>query len=300
MHQDEQVATAEQVSSLVADQFPQWAGLPVREVAEFGTDHCLFRVGDDLVARMPRASWAVDQAASDARWLPLLLPHLPVTVPVPLAIGTPGRGYPWPWSVVPWLPGATPTAYDERGAHLADSLAEFVRALHAVPTADGPHKRSGSRGAPLADIDETVREAIAACGNKVESVDWGAVTALWDDCVTAPTWTGPPTWIHGDLLVGNLLVHDGRLSGVIDFGALGVGDPAPDLLPAWCVLPATARQRFRDLVGYDDATWRRGRGWALGPALTGIPYYWDSVPAFAERGLRTIEVLLADIDRDAG
>lgn len=297
MHQDEQVATAEQVALLVADQFPQWAGLPVTEVAEFGTDHCLFRVGDDLVARMPRAAWAVEQAASDARWLPMLAPHLPVDVPVPLAAGAPGRGYPWPWSVVPWLPGVTPTAYDEHSHHLADDLAQFVRALHAVSAADGPRKAPGTRGAQLTDIDDAVREAITACGDRV---DRAAVSALWDDCAAAPAWAGPPTWIHGDLMVGNLLVHDGRLGAVIDFGALGVGDPAPDLLPAWCVLPTSARQRFRDLVGYDDATWRRSRGWALGPALTGIPYYWDTVPAFAERGLRTIEVLLADIDRGAG
>ncbi len=293
MHADERVATAEQVAALVADQFPAWADLPLTPVDDGGTDHCLFRLGDDLVARMPRAPWAVDQAASDARWLPVLAPHLPVVVPAPVAVGEPGHGYPWAWTVAPWLPGTTPTAYDEQRAHLADDLAGFVRALHAVPAGNGPRAVGGARGSLLTDWDDGVRDAITACGNRI---DRRAVTTLWDDCVHAPAWDGPPTWIHGDLMPGNLLVDDARLSAVIDFGALGVGDPAPDLLPAWAVLPVSARPRFRDVVGYDDATWRRGRGWALGPALTGIPYYAETVPAFAERGLRTIEVLLADVD----
>ena len=122
-----------------------------------------------------------------------------------------------------------------------------------------------------------------------------AVTAAWEDCLAAPDWAGDPVWIHGDLMPGNLLVRDRRLSAVIDWGALGVGDPAPDLAPAWSTLPASVRDEFRQAVGYDDDTWRRGRGWALGPALTGIPYYWDTVPAFAQRGLRTIAAVLADL-----
>ena len=292
MHLGEHVATADQVARLIAVQHPAWAGLPVVAVSDFGTDHCLFRVGEDLVARMPRVAWAADQAASDAAWLPVLAPHLPVAVPEPLAAGEPGEGFPWPWSIVPWLPGTTPAAYDESRSHLADDLAAFVCALHAVPTDGGPIKAPGTRGAPLADWDEAVREAILACGSRI---DRARVTEAWDDCVHAPVREAPGVWIHGDLMAGNLLMTGDRLSAVIDFGAVGVGDPAPDLLPAWCVLPASARSRFRDLVGYDDATWRRSRGWALGPALTGIPYYWNTVPAFAERGLRTIDIVLADL-----
>ncbi len=296
MHDDEQVATADQVARLVARQLPQWSHLKVTPVDAFGTDHCLFRIGEDLVARMPRAPWAVDQAESDARWLPVLGSHLPVDVPAPLALGEPGEGYPWPWSVVPWLPGSNPVAYDPARAHLADELAGFVRALHGVDTTGGPRKVDGQRGAPLGDWDDAVRDAIVACGDRVDAA---AVTRAWDDAVSAPAWSQQPVWIHGDLLCGNLLVDGStgsdRLSAVIDFGALGVGDPAPDLQPAWCVLPPSARQDFRDVVDYDDDTWRRGRGWALGPALTGIPYYWDTVPAFAQRGLATIEQVLADL-----
>lgn len=292
MHADEHVSTADQVARLVAAQLPQWGHLPVAPVAEFGTDHCLFRLGDELLVRMPRAAWAVGQAASDAAWLARLAPYLPVDVPAPVALGHPGEGFPWAWSVVPWLPGRPPTAYDEGRAHLADDLATFVRALQAAPTDGGPVAQPGTRGGPLAAWDDAVRSAIVACGSRIDPV---AVTEAWEHCVAAPAWDRPGVWIHGDLMVGNLLVSDDRLTAVIDFGSLGVGDPAPDLLPAWCVLAPSDRERFRDLVGCDDDTWRRSRGWALGPALTGIPYYWDSVPAFAERGLRTIDVVLADL-----
>ena len=295
MHEGEVVATVEQVGRLVAAQHPHLAGLPVTPVDEFGTDHCLFRVGQDLVARMPRAPWAVDQAASDARWLRVLAPHLPVAVPVPVASGEPGEGYPWAWSLVPWLPGRNPTAYDEGLVGLGADLAAFVRGLHDVDAGDGPRKPDGTRGAPLHHWDDAVRDAIDACGDRIDAA---RVTEVWEDCVAAPQWPHDPVWLHGDLMAGNLLVDErGRLSGVIDFGALGTGDPAPDLQPAWCVLPAGERAAFRDGVDLDDDTWRRGRGWALGPALTGIPYYWDTVPAFAQRGLRTIHEVLTDLDR---
>ena len=211
---------------------------------------------------------------------------------MPLALGEPTGDYPWRWSVVPWLPGRPPTSYDVANAAWADDLAHFVRALQSAPVADGPAAEDGARGAALHHWDDAVRKAIAACGDRI---DRAAVTTAWDDAVSAPVYDGPPRWLHGDLLAGNLLVQDGALSAVIDFGALAVGDPAPDLQPAWCVLPASSRAAFRDALDVDDETWRRGRGWALGPALTGIPYYWESVPAFAERGLRTIAAVLDDL-----
>lgn len=293
MHADEIVTTADQVARMVAQQLPQWGGLAVRPVAEFGTDHCLFRLGEDLVVRMPRIGWAAEQAVSDARWLPVLAPHLPVDVPVPVATGRPDDDYPWVWSVVPWLPGRNPASYDEDLPHLGRELAAFVIALRAVDASGGPLATDGRRGSPLRHWDESVRAAIEAAGDRLPHPE--ATLEAWSDCVAAPDWDGPPVWLHGDLLAGNLLVDDGRLSGVIDFGALGVGDPAADLQPYWNLLPATGRDDFRELVGGDDDTWRRGRGWALGPALTGIPYYWDTIPAFAERGLRTVAVVLDEL-----
>ncbi|GAA5156580.1 hypothetical protein GCM10023340_44830 [Nocardioides marinquilinus] len=292
MHADEQVATAAQVTRLVADQHPQWAGRPVVPVAEHGTDHCLFRLGDDLVVRMPRVPSAVEQLEKVARWLPRLAPHLPAAVPTQVALGRPGEGFPWAWSVVPWLPGRTATTYDEDDAPLARDLAAFVRALHALPADGVPAPPAGARGAPLHHVDASVRRAVRLCGDRV---DGDAVLAVWDDALAAPEHDGPGVWLHGDLMAGNLLLDGaGRLSGVIDFLSLDAGDPAPDLAARWNLLGAGPRAVFRDAVGHDEATWRRARGWALAPALTGIPYYWDTVPAFAQRGQRTVEVVLAD------
>lgn len=294
MHADDVPTTATQVARMVAEQHPQWRDLPVSPVAEFGTDHCLFRVGDDLVARMPRVEWAADQAASDAAWLPVLAPHLPVAVPVPVALGEPDASYPFRWSVAPWLPGTPPTADNADPHALAADLGAFVSAMHSIDTTGGPLKTGTDRGTPIRGLDPYVREAVDLAGDRV---DRARVLEAWEDCLAAPDWPGDPVWIHGDLLAGNLLVDGGRLSAVIDFGALGLGDPAPDLQPAWATLPATVLGEYRAAVGYDDDTWRRGRGWALGPALTGIPYYWDTVPAFAQRGLRTVAAVLADLER---
>jgi aminoglycoside phosphotransferase (APT) family kinase protein len=288
MHDDQVEISERLVRGLLERQLPRYAGLALAPVAEHGTDHTLYRLGDELLVRMPVYAAAADQAASDARWLPVLAPHLPVAVPVPVAVGEPDDTYPFPWSVVPWLAGRCPAA-GEVDAH---ELGAFVRALHGVDATGGPRKTGTSRGTPIRGWDPFVRESVDLAGDRV---DRARVLAAWEDSLAAPDWDGDPVWIHGDLLPGNLLVRDGRLAAVIDFGALGVGDPAPDLQPAWTTLPATARAAYREVVGYDDDTWRRGRGWALGPALTGIPYYWDTVPAFAQRGLRTVAAVLDDL-----
>lgn len=297
MHEDQVEVTEPLVRALVVRQLPQYAGQPLSAVAEHGTDHRLFRLGADLLVRMPVYAASADQALRDARWLPVLAPQLPVAVPVPVALGEPDETYPFPWSVVPWLPGTPPTADNADARGLAADLGGFVRALHGVDPSGGPVKTGTSRGTPIRGWDDAVRRAVDDAGDRV---DRSRVLAAWDDCLAAPDWSGPPVWIHGDLLAGNLLagnllVEAGRLGAVIDFGALGLGDPAPDLQPAWATLPAQVRAEFRDAVGYDDDTWRRGRGWALAPALTGIPYYWDTVPAFARRGLRTVAAVLDDL-----
>lgn len=296
IHADGIDVPIELVRGLLDEQFPQWAALSLTPVREFGTDHVLYRLGDDLVARMPIIGWAADQAISDARWLPRLVDHVPVTLPVPVATGEPSSTYPFHWSVAPWLPGATPTAANADPIVLAEELAGFVAALHAVDASGGSAKSGTARGTPIRRWDRAVRDAIAEAGNRL---DGRAALRAWEHCLDAPDHEGDPVWIHGDLLAGNMLVDDGHLSAVIDFGALGVGDPAPDLQPYWCTLPVDAGGAFRAVIdercGYDEATWRRGRGWALGPALTGIPYYWDTVPAFAQRGLRSLERVLADL-----
>lgn len=297
IHDDGVDVPLELVRGLVDEQFPQWADLALTPVAEFGTDHTLYRLGDDMVARMPIIGWAADQAESDARWLPRLVDHVPVSLPVPVALGEPSSAYPFRWSVAPWLPGAPPTVDNVHPVVLAEELAGFVAALHAVGTIGGPPKTGTSRGTPIRGWDESVREAIGLAGNRI---DGRAALKAWEHCLDAPDHDGEPVWIHGDLLAGNLLVDGGHLSAVIDFGALGIGDPAPDLQPHWSTLATEAAGAFRAAIdercGYDDAVWRRGRGWALGPALTGIPYYWDTVPAFAQRGLRSVARVLTDLD----
>jgi aminoglycoside phosphotransferase (APT) family kinase protein len=292
LHADQIDTSVSLVQRLVEEQFPQWADLTVQRVEAFGTDHHLYRLGDDLVARLPIIGWAVDQARSDERWLPVLAPHLPVALPVPLAVGEPGHGYPFPWAVVPWIPGTTPDEGTDRVA-LARDLAGFVRALHAVDASDGPPKTGTSRGTPLAGLDDGVRSTLAASVTLADIAD--RVLAVWEEAVAAPAYDGPPVWIHGDLMTGNLLVQDGRLSAVIDWGGLGTGDPAPDLCPAYWLFDGAIRAEYVAAVGYDDATLRRARGWIIAPAVTGVDYYAETFPAMARTARASVEAVLGDV-----
>ena len=292
MHADEVHTDVRLVRSLLAAQFPQWAALPVARVASSGTDNALYRIGADLVARLPRIERVVPQVRKERRWLPRLAPLLPLPVPVPVAVGAPGAGYPWPWSVCPWLPGANPTtadAGDDRA--LAVALARFVVALRTVDATGGPSpgEHNVYRGVPLALRDEATRAAIASLRGMI---DTDAATAAWDAALRTPAWAGSPVWIHGDLSAGNILVRDGRLAAVIDFGCLGVGDPACDLIAAWNLLRGDAREAFRAGVGVDDAAWSRGRGWALSMALIQLPYYKDTNPALAASARHVIAQLI--------
>ncbi|MFD9737734.1 aminoglycoside phosphotransferase family protein [Umezawaea sp. NPDC059074] len=286
MHVDEVDVGPDLVRDLIARRFPRWAGLDVRPVASTGTDNAVFRLGDHLVARLPRIRGAHKNMALDQRWLPVLAPHLPVAIPEPVGLGEPDLGYPWAWSVYRWLPGEHPTAGAADG--LVPALAEFVTALRAVDTTDAP---PAGRGRPLAGRDTATRAAIASLAGQVHTP---VVTAAWEHALTALAWTGPPVWVHGDLTPGNLLTTDGALSGVIDFGATGVGDPACDLLVAWNLLTADGRARLRDALDVDDAQWARGRGWALTVALIALPYYRDTNPALAASSRHVIEQVTID------
>jgi aminoglycoside phosphotransferase (APT) family kinase protein len=290
MHADEVAVTASVVRALVDEQFPEWAGLPLERVTAFGTDHRLFRLGAELLVRMPVYAGSSGQALSDAAWLPRLAPYLPVTVPAPLAVGEPDENYPFPWSVVPWLSGEPVSDVDIDPLRLAEELAAFVMALRSVDPAGGPPKTGESRGATL-DPAWDVERQIDELG---ELVDGRAARRVWRAALEAGPWRGTPHWLHGDLLEGNLLVHDGRLSGVIDWGGLGVGDPAPDVAPAWTLFDGTTRERYRELLAVDDATWARARAWVMLPALTGLTYYAVSVPAFAARSRRHLEAVFTD------
>jgi aminoglycoside phosphotransferase (APT) family kinase protein len=291
MHAGEVETDAALVQRLVAAQFPEWAELSIERVVSYGTDHDIYRLGDGLSVRLPRIEWATGQAAKEAEWLPRLAPHLPLAVPVQLAAGRPAEGYPFAWSVYAWLPGenANGTIGDLRRA--AVDLAAFVRALRGVDTTGVQPRRSHSRGAPLAELDESVRRAIAELG---ERIDGDAVLRSWEESLAAPAWKGPEVWVHGDLLPGNLLVTGGRLSAVIDWGCLGVGDPACDLQPAWNVFAGESRARYREELEADDASWLRGRGWALFQAVVALPYYWETNPGMIRQASHALAEVLAD------
>ncbi len=294
MHADEVATDAALVGRLIAGQFPQWAGLPVTPVPSAGTDNSLYRLGSDLVVRMPRVSWATGQIDKERRWLPYLAPHLPLAIPAPLAAGEPAEGFPWRWSVYGWLAGENATL-----ARLADpdraarDLARFIHALQAIDASAGPRPEPGTfgRGVPLAVRDAGTREAIAACHGLI---DTRAATAAWEAALAAPEWQGPPVWLHADLQSGNLLAVDGRLTAVIDFGALTIGDPACDLMVAWNLFTAGPRAAFREAIDVDGATWARGRGWALSPALVALPYYRETNPGLAAIARHAIAEVLAD------
>ncbi|MEU9078951.1 aminoglycoside phosphotransferase family protein [Kitasatospora sp. NPDC048538] len=282
------------VRGLLAGQFPQWAGLRLRRVEPGGSDHVIFRLGAELAVRLPRGDWAAGQAAKEYAWLPRLAPHLPLAVPTPVAVGVPAAGYRWHWSVARWLDGETPaegslTDPHEAARGLASFLAELQRQAPDSSLAPGEH--NGFLGSPLTTRDADTRADIAAVRG---DFDAGALTALWEAAVRAPGWDRPPVWFHGDLHTGNLLARHGRLSAVIDFGGLGVGDPACDLVIAWTLLTADTRRTFRAALGVDDATWLRGRGWAITTGLNAYATYAATNPRVAAATRRQITEALAD------
>ncbi|MEU9058572.1 aminoglycoside phosphotransferase family protein [Streptomyces sp. NPDC048430] len=293
MHADETRTDAALVRRLLAAQFPAWADLPVDPVGSHGTVNAIYRLGRDLAVRLPRIEGGSKDVATESRWLPRLAPHLPFAVPTPLAEGVPAEGYPWSWSVCRWLDGTNP-APGAGSAEFAADMAEFVLALRRVDTADAP---PAYRSETLASRDTATRGALDALHGVI---DTGVAATAWADALRAPAPQGPAVWVHGDLQPGNVLVSGGRLSAVIDFGCMGLADPAVDLIPGWYLLRAGARRVFRTRMGADAATWARGRGWALSIALMELSYYRTSNPVMAETARRVIGEVLGDAGRGGG
>ena len=296
MHENEISIPPALVHSLLEAQFPEYADLPLAALPPVGTDNQLFRLGEELVVRMPRIDWAAESAAFEATWLPQIAPYVSLPIPVPIGLGEPGEGYPWSWTIVPWLPGDNP---ELDGSNIdpeewAVTLGTFVRSLRDVPGLGAPVKTEG-RGAPLPLLDDWVQEwaprAVAAFG-----LDGDAVMGVWTDALDAPGWEGEPSWLHGDLHEGNLLARDGRLAAVIDWGAAGRGDPAIELNAMWGYLPEPVADLYCSEVGLDEAAYRRARGFALAPSISALTYYRDTAPWIAEGSLETIDRLLASLD----
>ena len=281
------------VSRLIATQFPQWKDLPIRPVEFGGWDNRTFHLGDEMTARLPSAAAYSLQVQKEHRWLPRLAPLLPLPVPVPLAMGVPAENYPWHWSVYGWIEGET--AKRERIASLsqfAADLAGFLVALQRIEATGGPApgQHNFFRGGLLSVYDGEARDAIAALRGKI---DTSAASAVWEAALAA-TWHGAPVWFHGDVAWGNLLVRQGRLSAVIDFGTSGVGDPACDLAIAWTLFEGESRNIFRAGLPADEAMWARGRGWTLWKALITVAGQIGVNASEVEKSRHVIDEVLAD------
>ena len=258
--------TAPQVRRLIEEQFPQWAGLPVQPVASGGWDNWTFHLGAGMLVRLPSAAEYALAVDKEHRWLPALAPRLPLPVPVPLGKGEPGAGYPYSWSVYPWLDGE-PASADRIAdpVRFAVDLAGFLTALRSTDPADGPRpgKHNWFRGGTLRTYDGAAQRALTALDGHIDA---GLARRIWQTALDA-RWDGVESWFHGDVAAGNLLLSDGQLAAVIDFGTSGVGDPACDLAIAWTLLTAEGRQAFQERLSVGQAEWSRGRGWALWKTL---------------------------------
>ena len=296
MHPDEVDTDEDLVRRLLAGQFPEWAELHIESVPSYGTDHDIYRLGTHFGVRMPRVAWATAQADKEAKWLPRFAPHLPLRVPVQLARGRPAEDYPFEWAVYEWLAGENAVAAIDDLEQAAVDLAAFVRALRRIDTTDAHPRPPRARGAPLAELDDSVRDSIEELGDRC---DRAAILRAWEESLGAAKWDGADVWVHGDLLPGNLLVVGGRLSAVIDWGGLNVGDPACDLQPAWNVFAGESRTRFRTELDVDDASWLRGRGWALAQAVWALPYYRETNPGIIRQASHALAEVLRDAARGA-
>ena len=290
LHTDQARIDTKLVRRLVATQFPEWSHLPIRFFDSSGTSHAIYRLGDERCLRLPLAEATQLQMQKESQWLAMLAPDLPLSIPVPIAAGQASESYPYEY---PWLAGEEATletlADEETGAV---ELARFVAALESIDPSGGPEAGAHNfyRGVPLRHRDEEVRQALVQLEQLETKLETSLVARIWEDSLAADA-TFTPVWIHGDLHSGNLLAVDGQLRAVIDFGGLGVGDPACDLLVAWWLFSKAGRRSFRRELNVDNACWRRGRGWALSMAVMALPYYMQKNPRFAavaERALREV------------
>lgn len=292
MHPDQLDLSTENVRTLVDAQFPEWRELPLTRVSSTGTTNLLYRIGDRLVARFPAraadAAQAHDELASEVNAARELAGRTPFPTPEPIALGSPGVGYPLPWSVQTWLPGTVADDTDASCSVLfAGDLAQFINALRAIDTHGRTFSGSG-RGGDLRDHDEWM----STCLDRSEHLlDVPRLRDLWSEFRALPPG-GPDVMNHGDLIPGNVLVTGDRLAGVIDVGGFGPADPALDLVSAWHLLDDEPREAFRELLGCDTVEWERGKAWAFQQAMGLVWYYVESNPAMSRLGQRTLDRIL--------
>jgi aminoglycoside phosphotransferase (APT) family kinase protein len=285
------------VRLLIGTQFPQWGDLSIKPVAFSGWDNRTFHLGEHMIVRLPSAEEYSAQVKKENFWLPKLAPLLPLSIPVPVAMGKPAEGYLWDWSIYRWIDGnnASIECIDDLSL-FAMALAEFLMALQRCDATDGPMagQHNFYRGGALSTYDDETRRAIVTLRNEIDA---DAATAVWNAALDS-IWHSSPVWVHGDVAIGNLLVEKGKLSAVIDFGQLGIGDPACDLAIAWTFFKGESRNAFRNAFLLDRATWDRGRGWALWKGLIVCAALPGTNPLEVEKSRRVIDEVLADYVRE--
>lgn len=285
MHADKLEFDQTLVRRLLREQFPDWAHLPLRRIEPSGTVNAIFRLGDHLAVRLPRRDGPTQPGSAELTWLPRLAPVLPLEIPVPMAQGRPSGDYPWYWEVHGWVEGEIVPVEAIDPVQAARDLAGFVGALQRISPAGAP----AGRGVPLSELDPSFRHWLPQFTGDPRVAD------AWERALAAPAWAGPPVWHHGDLDARNWLVRDGRISGVIDWGSMGVGDPACDVMVAWKLHSAAARDAFRQALSTDDATWQRARGWAVWQAVAALAYYTvESNPALVHEAQTWLDLLMGE------
>lgn len=289
MHEDEIDITVSSVKRLLTEQFAHLAQKSMSIIRSTGTVNAICRLDHDFYVRLPRGDAGARSIEREWTWLPRLAPHISLSIPKPLAQGKPTHWYPYPWAIYPWLDGDPYEDYlvsDER--QVACDLANFILELRGVDMVGAPQ---GGRD-PLIELDAETRAAIESSRSLIDA---HAASEAWSQSLESPSWDGTPVWIHGDLLKSNLLVQDGRLCAVIDFGGVGIGDPAADVVPAWSVFSKAGRETFRQQLHVDADTWRRARGYALHQAALIIPYYTETNPEFVTMARRTVNEIVAEL-----
>ncbi|WP_216822363.1 aminoglycoside phosphotransferase family protein [Sphingorhabdus sp. EL138] len=281
------------VTKLVAEQFPQWAGLPVSPVKLSGWDNRTFHLGRNMTVRLPSAKRYAEKVHIEQEWLPKLAPNLPFPIPEPVAMGHASKDYPWNWSIYRWIEGENADVLDQSDLpQFAEDCARFLKELHQIDTARGPLAGAHNfyRGGALTVYSEETNTAISKLEGIIETE---TVTAIWEQAVSSQ-WVDEPVWVHGDFSVGNIIVRDGKLAAVIDFGGMGGGDPACDLVLAWTFLTRESRAIFKSRMDMDSNTWARARGWALWKALITLVSLEGKDSPNANQQMRVIDSVLCD------
>lgn len=286
MHEHEIEIDEALVRQLITAQFPDWGDLPLRRIEPSGTVNAIFRLGDELSVRLPRVDGATAPGSKPFEWLPRLAPSLPMDVPVPVAQGLPSDDYPWFWEIHSWVEGEIVPVEEIDAIQAAHDLAALVEAMQALDPVGAPR----GRGISLAERDPEVRYWLA------RFVEGDPIVATeWERALAAPPWDGTPVWHHGDLDMRNWLVRDGRIRGVIDWGSMGIGDPACDVMVAWKLHSPEARDAFRVALPTDDATWVRARGWVLSQAALILAYYTpENNPTLFHEAANWLDLVLSE------